>query len=314
MRRVVAVLLALTIPIALASPARAATFPSSIPLPVDFAPEGIAVGPGSTFYVGSLTSGDVYRGDLSTGQGALFVDAAPGRSAVGLKPDVAHGLLVVSGGFTGAAYFYDLVTGAPVATVQLGQPGATLINDVVVTRDAAWFTDSFAPVLYRVPLSGHGVVGARSTLALSGPAAFIDPTFPNLNGIAATADGRTLIVGHTVLNAILTVDPATGQSAVLVDGLPDKTLDGLLLQGRTLWAMANFANTLFRVTLSPDRSTGVVTGTITSSAFHVPTTLARFGDRLALVNGRFDLGFPPPLGPGAPPGTTYDVVVVSSHG
>lgn len=34
------------------------------------------------------------------------------------------------------------------------------------------------------------------------------------------------------------------------------------------------------------------------------------GNRLVLVNGRFDLGFPPPFGPGAPEGTTFNAVQV----
>ena len=42
----------------------------SVPLPVDFHPEGVTVGPGSTFYVGSLTSGDIFRCDLRTGRAA----------------------------------------------------------------------------------------------------------------------------------------------------------------------------------------------------------------------------------------------------
>ena len=44
-------------------------FPDSIPLPDDFAPEGIAVGAGSSFFVGSLAGGDIYRGDLRSGTG-----------------------------------------------------------------------------------------------------------------------------------------------------------------------------------------------------------------------------------------------------
>jgi len=44
--------------------------------------------------------------------------------------------------------------------------------------------------------------------------------------------------------------------------------------------------------------------------FDDPTTVAKYGDELALPNGRYDLGLPPPFGPGAPPGTTFNVVVV----
>ena len=163
---------------ALAAPAGAQPFPDSIPLPDDFAPEGIATGAGTTFYAGSITLGDIYRGDLRTGEGAIFIDARAGRSALGLKADRRHGLLFVAGGFTGEAYVYDLRTGAPVASYQFGTPGASLVNDVIVTRDAAYFTDSFAPFLYVVPIGPGGELGSGETLALSGPATAPWPTGP----------------------------------------------------------------------------------------------------------------------------------------
>ena len=298
----------------LCAPALGAPFPDSIGLPVDFVPEGITVGAGSTFYAGSLKTGDIYRGSLRTGEGAVFIDAPAGRVAVGLKADRAHGLLFVAGGPTGAAYVYDLRTGADVATYQFAAAGTALLNDVVVTRDAAYFTDSFNAVLYKIPIAGGGKLGPGGTIALAGPAAATDPSFPNLNGIAATADGSTLIVAHTVLGALFTVDPATGASApIAVDGLIPLTMDGILLVGRNLWVVENFANTVVRVTLSPDLASGTITSTITSPLFRVPTTVARHGNDLALVNGRFDLGIPPPLGPGAPPGTDYDVVLVPAR-
>jgi sugar lactone lactonase YvrE len=296
------------------APAFATTSPRSIPLPVDFQPEGIAVGTGSTFYVGSLTTGDVYRGDLRTGTGAVFIDATPGRAAVGLKVDEAHHLLFVAGGVTGAAYVYDTRSGASVATYQFAPSGAGLLNDVVVTGDGAYFTDSFSPVLYEIPIGPGGTLGQGITIALSGPAATIDPTAVNLNGIEATPDGSTLIVNHSALGQLFTVDPATGVSEEIdVDGLVPGTLDGLLLAGRQLWVVENFANQLVRVTLSPDLTSGEITSVITSPLFRVPTTVARHGDELAVVNSRFDLGLPPPFGPGAPPGTEFDVVVVNRH-
>jgi sugar lactone lactonase YvrE len=292
------------------APARAEAFPASVALPVDFQPEGIAIGPGSTFYAGSLWNGDVYRGDLRSGEGSVFVHAPAGRAATGMKVDLPHGLLFVAGGPTGAAYVYSTASGATVAAMQLGPAGSSLINDVVLTPGAAWFTDTFAPVLYRVPISVTGAIGTPTTLHLTGPAATMTDSF-NINGIDATPDGTTLIVNHTALGALFTVDPVTGASAAIdVDGLVAGTPDGLLLQGRTLWVVENFANTLVGVTLSPDLTRGEITRTITSDSFHVPATVARHGNRLSLVNARFDLGFPPPFGPGAPPGTTFDVVTV----
>jgi hypothetical protein len=118
-------------------------------------------------------------------------------------------------------------------------------------------------------------------------------------------------VNHTALGALFTVDPATGASAAIdVDGLIPGTLDGLLLAGRDLWVVEKFANKLVRVTLTPDLSSGTITSAITSPLFRVPTTVARHGHRLAVVNARFDLGLPPPFGPGAPPRTDFDVVLV----
>ncbi|MEV0291705.1 MULTISPECIES: hypothetical protein [unclassified Kribbella] len=293
--------------------AAAAPFPASIPLPNDFAPEGIATGPKNTFYAGSLTSGDIYRGSLRTGKGAIFVDAPPGRQAVGLKVEREAKRLWVAGGLQGKAYVYSTRDGRTVADLTLTAAPNSLINDVVVTKRAAYFTDSFNPALYKVPIGKHGRIGSPQTIPLTGPAAAIIGELPNLNGIDATPDGRTLIVGHTPLGALFLVDPKTGVSrAITITGgaLTPDTVDGILLDGKTLWVVENFANRLVKIKLSPDLTSGRITAAVTDPLFRVPATVAESGNRLALVNARFDLGFPPPFGPGAPPGTDFDVVQI----
>ena len=52
-----------------------------IQLPTGFRPEGIAVGQGSTFYVGSLADGAIFRGDLRDGQGSVFIPGQAGPGA-----------------------------------------------------------------------------------------------------------------------------------------------------------------------------------------------------------------------------------------
>ena len=142
-----------------------------------------------------------------------------------------------------------------------------LINDVAVTRTGAWFTDSSQARLFFVPLDGR-VPGDFSTLALSGPAAELSGQF-NLNGIEATADGSTLIVSHTQNASLYTIDPTTGDSALIANvSLPN--VDGIVLQGHRVWAVQNFDNQIAQITLSPDLSSGTVQGTITNSAFEVP--------------------------------------------
>ena len=74
--------------------------------------------------------------------------------------------------------------------------------------------------------------------------------------------------------------------------------------------MQNFENSVVEIRLAANLTSGEVISTISDPLFRAPTTVARHGSRLALVNGRFDLGFPPPFGEGAPLGTDFDVVVV----
>ncbi len=314
MFRISKVVLGVVLLVTTAAPAAATPFPSSVPLPDDFQPEGVAVGTGSTFYAGSLRDGDIYRGDLRSGAGGIFVDAPAGRVALGMKVEESRHRLWVAGGPTGHAYAYDTRNGSTVADITLTSAASTLINDVVVTQDGAYFTDTFNPLLYEVPIAPDGSIGAARTIVLSGPAAAIGPPpFTNLNGIDATPDGSTLIVGHTSLAEMILVDPATGASrqiAITGGALTPGSPDGILLIGHSLWVMENFAERLVEVRLSPDLTSGVIGTVITSDLFRVPTTIAVHGDDLVAVNGRFDLGFPPPFGPGAPPGTDFDVVQV----
>lgn len=294
--------------------AAAAPYAHSIPLPVDFQPEGITVGTGSTFYVGSMRDGDIYRGSLRSGNGTVLIDVS-GRQALGLRVDEGRHLLFAAGGFTGHAYVYDTRDGSTVADLSLGTPGSSLVNDVALTRDAAYFTETFAPVIYKVPIALDGSLGPVEPITVTGPAGVVTGGF-GLNGIQATPDGSTLLVNHTDLGILATVDPVTGASKLVNLGggsLVPGTLDGLLLTGHTAWVVENFANSVAEVRLSPDLSSGTVVKTITDPGFKVPTTVAIHGDTLALVNGRFDLGFPPPLGPGAPPGTEFDVVQVQKN-
>ncbi|HEU4811375.1 MAG TPA: hypothetical protein VFT00_04480 [Nocardioides sp.] len=309
MRRITPFLAAAVLIPLLVAPATATPRPSSIPLPVDFQPEGIAVGDGNTFYVGSLRDGDIYRGDLLTGEGARFVDVDD-RVAVGMRVDRARDWLVVAGGGTGHAWVYDTGDGTTVADLVIGPPGATFTNDVAITAHALYFTDTFAATIYQVPIRADGTFGTTQPITVTGPASATGGF--GLNGIDST-NRRWLIVNHTALGILALVNPSTGASREIElsgPSLVPGTLDGLQLEGRTAWVVQNFANSVAKVRLSPDLTRGRVVDVVTSDLFRVPTTVARHGSTLALVNGRFDLGFPPPFGPGAPPGTDFDVVQV----
>lgn len=283
----------------IASSVSAIESPEVIVLPGANSAEGIATGAGSTFYAGELLTGDIFRGDLRTGDVERFIEAPAGRQALGLKADLRHGLLSVAGGFTGQGYVYDLDTGAAVADFQLG----AIINDVVLTQDSAWFTDSAQAHLYRIPIGRGGTLGPVSTLNVQGPAASIVSDF-NMNGIAATPNGRTLIVSHSGLSALFTVDPRSGDSA-LIEGVAVPSVDGILFESGRLFAVQNILNQIAEIELSRDLSSGTVVKVITNPNFQVPTTVARHGNLLAVVNAKFDTGFPPTA-------DTYEVVVVKA--
>lgn len=294
----------------LAVPASARQADTSVPLPDDFQPEGIAIGTGDTFYVGSLGDGDIYRGDLSTGKGRVFIDNT-GRASLGMRVDEARRLLFVAGGPGGHVYVYDTRDGSQVVDVAVGPPTA-FTNDVALTPGAAYFTDTFSPYLYRLPY-GDGGFGPPVAIHVTGPAGTSTPGNFGLNGIDATADGSTLVVDHTDLGLVALVDPDTGVSTAIpisAGGVVPGTPDGLQLEGHRLFVVENFASTIVEIALSGDLSTGTLVDTITSDRLHVPTTMAVKGDTIAAVNGRFDLGLPPPFGPGAPPGTSFDVALV----
>ena len=111
------VLLVLGTILVIPATAGASTFPDTIRLPDGWQPEGIATGRGTSFYVGSLRDGSIYKGDLATGAGAVLVAGAPGRVAVGIEVD-RRNRLFVAGGPSGAAAVYDARTGAVLASYQ----------------------------------------------------------------------------------------------------------------------------------------------------------------------------------------------------
>ena len=277
------------------------SFPEVIALPNGWQPEGIAIGNGTTFYVGSIPTGAIYRGDLRTGKGAIFVPGAAGRAAIGLEFD--RGRLFVAGGPTGKGFVYDTHDGSLVRElVFVTDTNPKFVNDVVATPHAAYFTDSNRAVLYRVELAANGSPAATATpLPLTGDFQLV-PGF-NLNGIEATANGKTLVVVQSATGKLFRVDAATGVTRLIdLQGATVTNGDGLLLNGRTLYVVRNQNNQIAVVKLANDLASGTITRTITDGQFDVPTTIDRFGKWLYAVNARF--------GTAPTPSTPYTVVRV----
>lgn len=296
--------------------AMAQSFPKTVPLPDGFQPEGITLGIGHTAYVGSLAGGAIYTVDLRTGAGNILVPGMPGfLFAVGLDFDARSGYLFVAGGLTGDGRVYATETGLMTHQLALGEPFVSWINDVVVTRDAAYFTNSFAPYIYKVPLDSQGEPsGPAQTLELGGdwqqftnpaPSGFED-MWINANGIVATPNGRTLIVVNYFSGLLYTVDTNTGFATEIdLGGATVPSGDGLVVRDATLYVVQNFANAIAVFTLSPDFSAATLTGYLTDSDLRIPSTADSFGPWLYAVNARFDVCFPGPC-----PGVDFDIVRV----
>jgi sugar lactone lactonase YvrE len=275
--------------LAVAAAASARSFPDVIPLPTGFQPEGIAVGRGHTFYVGSIPTGAIYRGDLRTGEGAILVAPQPGRAAIGLEVDRRNRIWVAGGG-TGQGYVYDGGTGEALAVYQLAPGMPTFVNDVVVTREAAWFTDSMRAVLYRVPIARNGSLGGQADVEivpLTGDFVLV-PGSVNANGIDATRNGKALVIVQSNTGLLFRVDPDTGNAdRIELAGGNVMFGDGILLDGRTLYVVQNRLNRVAVVDVARDLRSGTITDHLTHPELDVPTTIAEFGRRLYVVNARF---------------------------
>jgi streptogramin lyase len=263
--------------------AGAAPAPDRIDLPNGWQPEGVASSHGGELFVGSIPTGSVLRVDPRTGESAVAVPGGEGRAAIGLKAD-RDGRLFVAGGPTGKAFVYDSETGTELASFQLAPAGeATFVNDVTLTRKAAYFTDSQRSVLYAVTTDLSGF----RELPLKG---FEPQPGFNLNGIVATGGKeRTLLAVQGNVGRLWRIDAKTGKAkpvdlgdADLVNG------DGLLLKGRTLYAVQNQLNQIAVLKLKSGFRRAELVRTITDPEFDVPTTIAHIDGSLWAVNARFN--------------------------
>ena len=211
--------------------------------------------------------------------------------------------LWVAGGPTGKVFLYDADEGAFVRTIDPPEAERTFLNDLVATGGAVYVTDSFRPVLFRIPLAEDGPGEIESWLDLEGtPIEYQtgETTLEqvNLNGIAATEDGRYLITAQMNTGELFRI--ATDTKEITPIDLGGETLvnaDGLVLDERTLYVVRIADNEIVVVELSDDLVSGEITARYTSDALAWPATAALAGDRLLVVNTQFNRqgeGSPPP--------------------
>src|SRR3954471_13094095 len=295
-----------------ASPATAHSRPSTISLPDGFSPEDITAGPHHTFFVGSLATGAISRASFTTGDGSVLVPSATGpTTGLYLERKHGHDRLWAAGGPSGQARVYDARTGALLRTYQLADPSSgTFISDVIVTDDAAYYTDAFLQQLFVIPFGrhvGHGLPGqdAVRTVPLTGDVSYVPGSF-NLNGLAAVGD--ELVSAQTVTGRLFRIDPSTGvtHEIPIIDDEGNATTipgaDGIAQRGHTLFAAQNFPQKLATVRLQSDLRSARLVDVVGDPALDIPSSVEQDGGDLFGLNARFTT---PPS-----PTTTYDIVRV----
>lgn len=292
-------------------------FPEEISLPTGFQPEGIAIGTNQTFYVGSITSGQIYKGNLRTGEGELLAIPSGPDQTVGLSFDKRSRYLYAAKGFSGMGAVYNSETGELIQVLPMADPMSNLINDVVVTSKAVYFTNSLASELYKVPLLKNGELPNPAevvTIPLTGDFSMDPNPIPQLgafsNGIDATPNGKHLILANTGRGELYRVNPVTGKAGLIdLQGTLLPFCDGILLDGDILYVVQNMLNQVAVIKLNDNFLGGELIATINHTSLGIPTTIAEFGDRLYVVNAHFDIA--PPTG--LFPDVEFEVTKVSKY-
>ncbi|MFI8823929.1 hypothetical protein [Streptomyces sp. NPDC053431] len=262
-------------------------------------PEGITIARDGTMYVSSDGTGALYRGRV--GDPNLRPFPARGLedrpSSLGVHTD-RRGRVHSVGGATLTVHDQHGRLLATRTAVD-GPLGAPDLNDLVVTKDAVYVTDWANPVIHRAEIRNGTLGPLEPWLDIRG--AF--PQFPArywlLNGIVANEDGTTLLVASNGTEAVWRIGVADKQIEQLRLGEQSFGPDGMVLRGRTLYAVLNYGapHGVYIAELDDDLRTGTVTHRITGKPFDLPTTLARHGCRLYVVNSQLNQP------PGRPPYT-----------
>jgi hypothetical protein len=273
--------------------------PETVALPDGFRPEGIASGPGTTYYAGSMANGSIVTGDLLTGGQSVLLPASPGRAIRGLFFDDRSGILWFVGNVSTVQWVWAVDTSD--GSVVFGQAveGAGFHNDVVVTDSYVYVTDSRVDRLVRVPLDPitGAPVGTVSFVPLGGVWPASPPSTTNANGIRELSDG-SLVLNNSRVGGLWQVNPATGVATPIpVKGGPGLVGgDGLEIDGDVLYNVRGSGPNQVAVVLLRQSATGWTAkwaGARTDETLDVPSTAALAGGWLWVINARF--GNPSPL-------------------
>ncbi|GAB3997818.1 SMP-30/gluconolactonase/LRE family protein [Spirosoma daeguense] len=273
----------------------APTIPARIPFSASRQyPEGITYSPSlDRFLVSSITQGKIGTVDQNGRYEDLIKDDAQLISAIGIK--MRDNLLFVCNGDQGVSekstaqttlktaglYIYDLTTKQNVRRINL----ATLVpnsnhfaNDLAIDPDGnVYVTDSFAPVIYKVPANG-----ADPSILLESP--LFSGTGINLNGIVYHPK-KYLIVVKSNEGKLYKVDLNTTENKTTeITGVTLPGGDGMLLHNDDLYVVNN-RNRVTQVRSTDDWKTATIVKN-DSTGYDQATTNVLVGEQIYTLNAR----------------------------
>lgn len=258
-------------------------------------PEGIAYdAKQNAIYTGSAESGNLVRMTLDKKQTTVVaasgsvMTAEPFPVLLGMKLDGANRLWI-GGGRTGQIAVVDAGSGKVLKKLETPNKGNSLINDVAIVGDSAYFTDSLTPTLWRVTAHGDHIGDLEPWLQFAGsPLEYTKPG-ANLNGIVATADGRSLIVVQMNKGLLFRIGVADKRiTPIDIGGESVATGDGLVLDGMRLYVVRQGEQEIVTIDLDKDLAKGRVVNRFKDPALAWPATAVKVGDRLLVVSTQFN--------------------------
>jgi sugar lactone lactonase YvrE len=264
-----------------------------------FYPEGVAVAADGTFFVGSLSNGQVVR--LRHGQDTVEEFVPPGvlATTAGMVVDEERAVLWAcdSSLMKGASAIVGvaLADGKVVARHAFPE-GAALCNDLALDAEGNLYaTDSFAPRILRVA-ADRKLLDVAAEVWATEPTWAVEQGQFGLNGITVTEGG--LYVAHTQRNALYHVPIAGGGAPgpvreVKLDRVP-KGLDGLeVAADGGLIFVEGYANGLTHIALGDD---GTGSLRVLADKLAGPTTFALFAGSAWIAEGQLGSYFDPSMG------------------
>ena len=258
-------------------------------------PEGAAFDPTTgRVYVTSIQSGAVAVAEPGSDTATVWLEAgSDGREMSTLGIEFGDDRVwIVS---NGALYEYR-TDGTLIGRHDPTGPSGGGLNDVTVTDDGVFVSDSDVPLVWYLPLDASADtplqpidIGAVNAKAAQ----------DSFNGIEALPDG-TLVAGQYRGTLLFHIDPRV-PSAVVIDlgDIRYPGTDGMSLDGNVLWTTNTYGNAVDRITLCPTYDCGTVVAGASDPLLSFPTDVQIAGDIVLVVNSQFP-GLVGPLEPTLP--------------